>query len=152
MGTANNFPFCSRQMVLIFKRLWFAKRCESTMVNVLVIEYWWTRKKPILPFFRHSGESRNPVNSTESGCRINSGMTIRGFFQNRQYWNLGLSFPFNPLMQLVWNLPCRYPGWAPESGWNLAISMLPPFRILFKKAINSTLPAEGLKHPMDRLI
>jgi hypothetical protein len=26
--------------------------------------------------FRHSGESRNPVVSTHSGCRIKSGMTI----------------------------------------------------------------------------
>jgi len=30
--------------------------------------------------FRHSGESRNPVNSMRSGCRIKSGMMISRLF------------------------------------------------------------------------
>jgi cellulose biosynthesis protein BcsQ len=39
--------------------------------------------KPILlydRFCRHSGESRNLVNSITSGCRIKSGMTVLGLF------------------------------------------------------------------------
>jgi hypothetical protein len=139
MGIANNFPFCSRQTVLMFKRLWFAKRCESTMVNVLVIEYWWTRKKPILPLFRHSGESRNPVNSTEAGCRIKSGMTIRGFFQNHQYWNLGFYFPFKPSdangLEFTLTLPWMCTGIRLKFG-NIYVNCS---KSLIKIAINNTL-------------
>jgi len=34
----------------------------------------------MLSYYRHSGENRNPVNPMVSGCRIKSGMTIRGLF------------------------------------------------------------------------
>jgi len=36
---------------------------------------------------RHSGESRNPVNSMRSGCRIKSGMTISGLFTSLSILN-----------------------------------------------------------------
>ncbi len=49
-------------------------------------QFWWTRKKSKNTIFCHSGESRNPVISVCSGCRIRSGMTNWDFLRDRQFY------------------------------------------------------------------
>jgi predicted MPP superfamily phosphohydrolase len=41
---------------------------------------WGTHRNLIFPAYRHSGENRNPATPVSSGCRIESGITIRELF------------------------------------------------------------------------